>query len=90
MSLDKIAESRAAKQYGAIRGFYIHCFVYVVVSLFLVLINVLSAGTMWAQWPILGWGIGILGHAYGAFVATPKRLAKWEAKALAKAKTVKT
>ena len=59
------------------------------VSLFLVLINVLTGGTMWAQWPIMGWGIGILGHAYGAFVATPKRLAKWEAQALAQAKTKK-
>ena len=88
--LDKIAEARAAKQYGAIRGFYIHCFVYVVVSLFLVLINVLVGEKMWAQWAIGGWGIGILAHAYAAFIATPKRLAAWEADALMRAQSVKT
>jgi 2TM domain len=84
--LDDISNERAAKQYAAIRGFYIHCFVYVLVSLLLVLLNVLGSGPMWAHWPILGWGIGILAHAYGAFVATPKRLAAWEVAALARAK----
>lgn len=84
--LDKIAEARATKQYRAIRGFYIHCFVYVIVGLFLVLINVLMGGDMWVQWPIAGWGIGVLGHAYGAFVVAPRRLAVWEAKKIAQAK----
>ena len=86
--LDKIAETRAAKQFSAIRGFYIHCFVYVLVSLGLVLINVLTGGKMWAHWAIIGWGIGILGHAYGAFVATPKRLALWETEAIALVKAL--
>ena len=90
MMLDKISEARAAKQYAAIRGFYIHCFVYVLVGLFLVLINVLSGDKMWVHWAIGGWGIGILAHAYGAFVATPKRLATWEADALSRAKAQKT
>ena len=84
--LDRIAEARAAKQYKAIRGFYIHCFVYVIVGLLLVLINVLTGDKMWAQWPIIGWGIGVLGHAYGAFVIAPKRLAAWEANKIAQAK----
>jgi 2TM domain len=86
MTLDQISDQRAARQYAAIKGFYIHCLVYVLVSLLLVLLNVLGSGPMWAHWPIMGWGIGILGHAYAAFVATPKRLADWEAKALARAK----
>lgn len=88
--LDRIAEARAAKQYKAISGFYIHCFVYVIVGLLLVLINVLTGGDMWAQWPIIGWGIGVLGHAYGAFVIAPKRLASWEAKKIAQAKADET
>ena len=84
--LDKIAETRADKQYQAFRGFYIHCFVYVLVGLLLVLVNVLTGGKMWAQWPIIGWGIGILFHAYAAFVASPRKLAVWEAQAIARAK----
>ncbi len=88
--LDKIAEARAAKQYKAIRGFYIHCFVYVLVGLLLVLVNVLTGGKMWAQWPIIGWGIGIAAHAYAAFVASPKHLAAWEAQAIERAKAGQT
>lgn len=82
MTPDKIADARAAKQYAAIRGFYIHCFVYVLVSLLLVLINVLTGGNMWAHWAIGGWGIGVLAHAYSAFVRTPRYLAEWEAEAI--------
>ena len=85
--LDKIAEARAAKQFKAIRGFYIHCFVYVLVALLLVLVNVLTGGKMWAQWPIIGWGIGVVAHAYMAFVASPKHLAAWEALAIERAKS---
>ncbi len=84
--LDRISDARAAKQYAAFKGFYIHCFIYVLVCLLLVLINVLSAKPMWAQWPIIGWGIGVAFHAYGAFVKTPKELAKWESQQLARAK----
>jgi 2TM domain len=87
---DKISEARAAKQYAAIRGFYIHCFIFVLVSLLLVLINVLSGDKMWAHWAIGGWGIGVLAHAYGAFVKTPKSLADWEAKALQQSGPSKT
>lgn len=88
--LDKISEARAARQYAAIRGFYIHCFVFVLVSLLLVLINVLGGGKMWAQYAIGGWGIGVLAHAYLAFVAAPKRLAAWEADKMAQHRPAKS
>lgn len=48
----------------ATRGFYIHLIVYVAVMTLLVVINALTPGPWWVQWPLIGWGIGILGHAY--------------------------
>jgi len=83
--LDKISERRAAMQYEAIRGFYVHFSIYVLVGLVLVLVNVLFSEKMWAHFALGGWGAGILAHAYCAFVTTPKRLATWEAAALARA-----
>lgn len=50
------------------RGFYIHFAVYVLVNAFLIGLNLATApNKLWFQWPLMGWGIGILGHAAGAF-----------------------
>jgi hypothetical protein len=49
-------------------GLYIHATVYVAVNVLLITIN-LSSGTgqLWFQWPLLGWGVGLLAHAAAAF-----------------------
>lgn len=51
---------------GPLMGFYIHLTVYVAVMALLVAINALTGGPWWVQWPLIGWGLGILGHAYFA------------------------
>jgi len=49
-------------------GLYIHATVYVAVNVLLITINLSSAtGRLWFQWPLLGWGIGLLAHAAVAF-----------------------
>src|SRR5215470_2768784 len=49
-------------------GLYIHATVYVAVNVLLITINLSSAtGHLWFQWPLLGWGIGLLAHAAAAF-----------------------
>jgi hypothetical protein len=55
-------------------GLYIHATVYVAVNVLLITIN-LSAGTgrLWFQWPLLGWGIGLLAHAAAAFSLAGRR-----------------
>jgi hypothetical protein len=46
-------------------GFRIHLITYVAVNALLLAINlVTSPDKLWFYWPLLGWGIGILGHAY--------------------------
>ena len=50
------------------RGFYIHSTVYVVVIALLVGINFATTpDRLWFQWPLLGWGFGVLAHAIAAF-----------------------
>lgn len=31
-------------------------------------INMATKSDWWVQWPLLGWGLGILGHAIGVFM----------------------
>jgi hypothetical protein len=49
-------------------GLYIHATVYAAVNVLLITINLSTAtGRLWFQWPLLGWGIGLLAHAAAAF-----------------------
>ncbi len=78
--VDYMPEDDKREQAEAINGFYLHFFIYAVVIAGLFVINLLKGNQLWAQWPALGWGIGIFGHFYLVFVALPKRL-KREARA---------
>ena len=75
---ESLHDLRARKEYEAIRGFYIHVLVFVPVMLLLLVLDVLGGSGMWVQWVGLGWGLGVLFHAYAAFVLAPRRLARWE------------
>jgi hypothetical protein len=58
----------ARRRAGARLGFCIHLGVFVVVMIVLIIINLsLTPGYKWFVWPLLGWGIGLLGHAAGIF-----------------------
>jgi hypothetical protein len=40
--------------------------VYLAVNALLIVINLATTpGKYWFYWPLLGWGIGIAGHAFG-------------------------
>jgi len=58
---------QARTRVQAIKGFYIHATVFVVVNLGLFLINVLTGGGWWFYWPLIGWGVGLGAHALGVF-----------------------
>ena len=52
----------------AVKGFYHHALRYVVVITLLFIINWwTSPEYIWAKWPALGWGIGILSHGLRTF-----------------------
>ena len=70
--------SRAKRQVENIKGFYIHLAVFVPVIALLFVINAATGPEWWAQWPFLGWGAGILGHAFAVFGGSPGIVARWE------------
>ncbi len=85
MELRVLAEIRSQ------RAFYIHLFFYVTICAFLFLINLLTwRGYVWAVWPFLGWGIGVLMH--GITVIRPLRNfgADWERREFKKRMQEKT
>ncbi len=55
--------------------FLIHLSVYGGVNLLLFIINMLtSPGAIWFVWPLVGWGLGVLGHGVLVYInaqATP-------------------
>lgn len=64
-------EEEANRHVRRVVGFYAHLAAYVGVNAMLVVINLLtSPGVFWAIWPILGWGVKVVGHAV-AVVGVP-------------------
>jgi hypothetical protein len=66
---DQEARQRAEKIVEAKFGFYIHLLAYIVISIFLIFVNLsTSPQYFWFKWPLIGWGIGLFFHALGVFV----------------------
>ena len=56
----------AARRLFPDRGFVIHFAAYLAVNALLIVINLATTpGKYWFYWPLLGWGLGIVGHAFG-------------------------
>jgi fatty acid desaturase len=58
---------RAKRRVSVLKGFYIHLATYIAVMAMLLLIDFLTGGGWWFYWPLLGWGIGIVAHAFTVF-----------------------
>ncbi len=57
-----------------IRGVAVHLFVYLAVNALLIGINLTySPDNLWFIWPLLGWGIGLAGHAWLAYRAVLRK-----------------
>lgn len=69
---------KAAQRVEELTGFYIHFTVFVLVNLLLVAVNwATSPDQWWAQWPLLGWGIGVLAHGLAISSSVQQRTARW-------------
>lgn len=72
MNEQEIKYQKAKERVEAIKGFYIHLIVYVVVNLILFSINMItSPDSLWFFWPLMGWGIGFGFHALTVFIFAP-------------------
>jgi hypothetical protein len=68
MNTKETKYQKAKERVEALRGFYIHLTVYVIVNLFLFLLNIItSPDVLWFYWPLLGWGIALFVHALSVF-----------------------
>ena len=67
--MDEQARYQAAKkQVEEIKGFYFHLVTYFLVNTFLIVINLLTSPEyLWFIWPLMGWGIGLIIHAFSVF-----------------------
>ena len=79
MSEQETRYQNAKKRVKALKGFYVHLTVYVVVNLFLFALNMLtSPGHLWFYWPLMGWGIATAVHALRVFGSGGRLGAEWE------------
>lgn len=72
MSTEEERREAAIERLEARRDFKSHAAAYVIVNALLVVIWALSdSGYFWPIWPLLGWGVGLAFHAWGAHVQKP-------------------
>ena len=58
----------AKKRVEEIKGFYLHLASYLFVNVALIVINLLTSPEyLWFIWPLIGWGIGLIVHAFTVF-----------------------
>ena len=80
-----IEEKKAFEYVQNVKGFYSHLAVYILVIIGLFVINLTTApGYIWAKWPAIGWGIGILSHGLSAFNIISLFGPDWEKKQVEK------
>ena len=67
---------RAKKRVKELRDFYTSLATYAVVMIFLFFIDYSNGGGWWVYWPAMGWGIGLVLHAFRVF--GPSSGSNWE------------
>ena len=65
---DADLEATARRRVAARMGWYVHALVYLAVNAVLAALS-LSTGRHWAIFPALGWGLGLLMHGLGVWLA---------------------
>ena len=57
-------------------GFHWHLWSYLITCGLLLLVNSLTPGPWWFQWPVIGWGIGVLFHFQSVYYPTARQVEK--------------
>ena len=70
---------QAQKRVKEIRGFYEHLIVFILVTIILIVINLMTSPEyLWFLWCIMGWGIGVVFHGLKVFGISPFFNKEWE------------
>ena len=75
---DDLKIQRARQRVEKLKGFYINLVLYLMFIPFFIFLNIKSTSFPWAIFPIVGWGLGILGHATDTFGWSPFFGKNWE------------
>ena len=75
--------AQASERMEDITAFYIHLAAFAIVMLALLNADIFDGDGLigpidWVFWPFLGWGIGLLGHAWAVYGFTPRFIADWQ------------
>ena len=71
----QIMRTWKAKMVRRKANFYRHLWSFIIVIGALIMINIMTPGPWWFQWPLLGWGIGIAFHFRAAYFPAGAELA---------------
>ncbi|MGB9937377.1 MAG: 2TM domain-containing protein [Methanobacterium sp.] len=83
--MDDLKYERAKKRVEEIKGFYGHLLTYIIVNVFLAIINFLTTpGFWWFLFVTLFWGIGLISHAASIFMKRGILSKEWEEKKIRK------
>lgn len=78
-----VAERDARRQVRGLRNFYHHLVLFVVVNAGLAAVNFLvSPVRLWFYWPLMGWTVWLLLHAFRTLVRGRWLGAEWEQRKL--------
>ncbi|RDW17584.1 histidine kinase [Oceanobacillus arenosus] len=59
---------RAKKRVEDLKGFYQHLLSYILVNIMLFIINMVTDPSYWwFIYPLMGWGIGLIAHAFSVY-----------------------
>ena len=70
---------KAMQQVEAMTGFYIHLAIFILVMILMFVVNrTVTPELWWVQWPLLGWGLGVVLHGVAVFGQVPRFIADWQ------------
>ena len=69
---------RAKAHVAELKDFYTHFITYIIFIPVFIIINYYTTSFPWAIFPIAGWGIGVLSHAFQTFGWNPLFNKDWE------------
>jgi len=72
----KLAAATKQVRTDALRGLARHGLSYVSVNALLIFINLWIGGPFWAIWPLVGWGFGLVMHAFSTLFQSPEELSR--------------
>src|SRR5882724_10563521 len=79
---DHARRQRAEQRVAALKGFYVHLLVFVLVVAGLFVINLITGEPWWVLWVLAGWGIGVLAHGVAVSGAAHQTASSWKERKL--------